>query len=145
MNLKYGLRKFSIAVYNLPVMRSFYVFKDGMSTGVRYSLISNQLRLSPNACRCKAGHRPASQRQLYRAYFLPRHSVSSSSYSAHFVLRSGRLTKVDVRKFSKQFPQQASQEAAQGITRNVASGGSSLFLIPNSVYSGLQSQSVGIQ
>jgi len=55
------------------------------------------------------------------------------------------LSKVDVQKFSKQFHQEASQEAAQGIIRNVASGGSSLFLISDSVFSGLQSRSVGIR
>jgi len=30
-----GLLKFSIPLYNLPVMRSFYVLKDGIFTGVR--------------------------------------------------------------------------------------------------------------
>ena len=93
----------------------------------------------------KAGLWHAPRRQENRAHFLTHHSVSSSSFSAHFVLRRDPLTKVDVRNFSKQFLQQASQESAQGIIRNVASGGSSLFLISDCIYSGLQSRSVGIR
>jgi len=35
VSLKLGIRKFAIALYNLPVRRSFYVLKDRIFTGFR--------------------------------------------------------------------------------------------------------------